>query len=95
MPRALDDLRHIRDYIARRNPENAAKFLGKILDAFDVIEALPHGYATAAENDLVPYTLRQYVVRPYRILYRVEGDAVQILHVRHGALKRAKREDLA
>ena len=38
-PRALQDLRDIRDYIARRNPGNAAKLLEKLLAAFDVIEA--------------------------------------------------------
>jgi len=93
-PRALQDLRDIRDYIARRNPDNAAIYLEKILDAFDVIEASPHAYGKAAEDRLVPYALHQFVLRPYRVLYRVEGNVVQILHVRHGARRRAKRDEL-
>ena len=85
--RALSDLREIRDYIARQSPDNAAAFLEKILAKFDLIESAPNSYSTAPEDDLVPYTLRQYVMKPYRILYRVEGKTVQILHVRHGPAK--------
>ena len=92
--RALADLRAIRDYIARRSPENAARFLEKLLNSFDKLEESPERWATAPENDLVAYTLRQYVVKPYRILYRVEGQMVQILHVRHGARRRASPDEL-
>jgi toxin ParE1/3/4 len=92
--RALEDLREIRDYIAKRSPDNAADFLGKILGSFDVIESSPGSYGKAREDELVPYTLHQYIVKPYRILYRVEGKAVHILHVRHGARKPATPEDL-
>ena len=94
-PRALSDLQEIRDYIARRNPDNAAAFLQKILVAFDRIEASPKFFGKAEENAFVPYDLHQFVVKPYRILYRVSGSTVQILHVRHGAQKRATNDDLS
>ena len=92
--RALDDLEEIRDYIAKHSPRNAAKFLEKLLAEFDVIADSPESYATAPENDLVPYTLRQFVVKPYRILYRVDAGRVEILHVRHGARLPARAVDL-
>src|SRR5688572_3074475 len=92
--RALSDLREIRDYIARRSPENAARFLEKLLASFDKLENSPERFGAAPENDLVPYTLRQYVLKPYRILYRVEGRTVQILHIRHGARLRANPGEL-
>ena len=92
--RALRDLRDIRDYIAKRSPENAARFLEKLLASFDKLEESPERFAVAPENDLVPYTLRQYVLKPYRILYRVEGRAVLILHVRHGARRGANPDEL-
>ena len=93
--RALLDLRKIRDYIARHSPDNAAGFLEKILQKFDLIESAPDSHPKAPEDELVPYTLRQYVVKPYRILYRVEGRTIQILHIRHGARKRATPEELS
>ena len=93
-PRALADLREIRDYIARRSPANAAKFLQRLLREIDRLEEIPESFALAPEDKFVPYPLRQVVVRPYRILYRVSGRAVEILHVRHGARKRARPEEL-
>lgn len=92
--RALADLKGIRDYIAKRSPLNAAKFLSKLLDELDVIEASPESFAKAPENEMVPYTLRQIVVKPYRILYRVVNNRIQILHIRHGAREPAAPEDL-
>ena len=93
--RALADLRDIRDYIARRSPANAARFLERLLVEFDVIEQSPEGFAKAPEDALVPYTLHQYVVKPYRVLYRVVGKRVEILHVRHGARSQATSDELA
>jgi len=93
-PRALGDLRQIRDYIALRSPENAAKFLNKLLAELDKLERQPRAFARAPEDELVPYDLHQYVIRPYRILYRIRGKVVEILHVRHGARRRATRSDL-
>jgi plasmid stabilization system protein ParE len=87
--RALSDLTQIRDFIAKRSPINAAKFLEKLLRQFDVMERSPEGFGRAPEDALVPYTLHQIVVKPYRILYRVSGTSIQILHVRHGARQRA------
>ena len=92
--RALSDLREIRDYIARRSPDNAARFLQKLLTSFDKLEDAPDRFGVAPENELVPYTLRQYVLKPYRVLYRVENQVVQVLHVRHGARRRAGPRDL-
>jgi plasmid stabilization system protein ParE len=92
--RALADLRDIRGYIARRSPENAARFLEKLLHSFDRLERSPTSFGKAPEDAFVSYTLHQYVVKPYRILYRVEGRAIQILHIRHGGRRRADPDEL-
>jgi toxin ParE1/3/4 len=92
--RALDDLRDIRNFIAKRSPGNAERFLHRLLSEFDVLETLPDSFRTAAENDAVSYTLRQLIVKPYRILYRVTGRRVEILHVRHGARQPAAPDEL-
>ncbi len=92
--RALANLREIRDYIARRSPESAARFLEKLLASFDRLEDSPARFALAPENELVPYELRQYLLKPYRILYRVDGRTAQILHIRHGARRRAGADEL-
>jgi toxin ParE1/3/4 len=92
--RALSDLREIRDYIAKRSPLNAARFLERLLSEFDVIADSPESFGKAPEDELVPYTLHQFIVKPYRILYRVSGKRVEILHVRHGARLPAEPDEL-
>ncbi|MGH7175881.1 MAG: type II toxin-antitoxin system RelE/ParE family toxin [Tepidisphaeraceae bacterium] len=94
-PRALSDLRDIREYIARRSPGNAAKFLQKLLASFDAVQRSPRSFGKAPEDEFVSYTLHQYVVKPYRVLYRVEGNSIQILHVRHGARRQSRPSDLS
>jgi toxin ParE1/3/4 len=93
--RALDDLRDIRDFIAKRSPANAERFLSRLLSEFDVLEAMPESFARAPEDDLVPYKLRQIILKPYRILYRVIGHRVEILHIRHGARQTARPDELS
>ena len=92
--RALADLTEIRDYIAKRSQANAAKFLEKILAEFDSLETSPESFATAPENDSVPYVLRQMIVKPYRILYTVTGTRVEVMHIRHGARLPAQPDEL-
>jgi len=94
-PRSLSDLQDIRDYIAKRSPLNAIRYLERLLDELDTLETLPNGCPLAIENDLVPFELRQFIVKPYRILYRVKAKDVQILHIRHAARNPAKPDDLA
>ena len=93
--RALADLRDIRDYIAKSSPANATRMLERLLAEFDAIEATPEAFGVAPEDDCVPFTLRQFVVKPYRVLYRVVDKRVDILHVRHGARAPVTPEELA
>jgi plasmid stabilization system protein ParE len=90
----LDDLRGIRDYIAADSPDQAAGFLEKLLDSLEALERFPGACPLALENDLVSYELRQLVHGQYRVLYRVVGKSVQILHVRHAVRLSATRDEL-
>jgi plasmid stabilization system protein ParE len=91
--RALADLTAIRDYIAKRSPDNAAGFIAKILGQFDLLEQTPESFSRAPEDESVPYTVHQVIVKPYRILYCVTSKQVQILHIRHGARLPAAPEE--
>ena len=92
--RALVDLTEIRDYMAKRSPSNAAKFLEKVLAKIDVLESFPESFKTAPENDSVPYVLRHFIVKPYRVLYTINGWRVEVMHIRHGARLPAKPDEL-
>jgi len=42
----------------------------------------------AEESAFFEEEIRVLIADPYRVLYRIAGDEVQVLHVRHGARQR-------
>jgi toxin ParE1/3/4 len=79
---AVADLDAIFDYIAEDNPRRAVSFIDEIIGRFDTIAERPHSYP--ARDDLAP-DLRAGLHRPYLIVFRIAGDAVEIVRVIHGA----------
>ena len=78
---ALADVEGIRRYIGSFNPQAARDMADRIIDVGNSLATLPN------RGRRVPGTeLREIAVaRPYIIRYRVDGDRVMILRVRHGA----------
>lgn len=78
----LDDLKAIRDYIARDSETYAGDFVESILSAVERLSTFPRLGRVVPEAD-VP-DIRELIFRGYRILYRVDQDGVQVLAVIHG-----------
>lgn len=76
---ALDGVIHVYDYIFNFNPRAAAHVAETLLAAGDSLVTFPH------RGRPVPGTgMRELVTSyPYIIRYRIDGDAVVILRVRH------------
>ncbi|MBZ5521951.1 MAG: type II toxin-antitoxin system RelE/ParE family toxin [Acidobacteriia bacterium] len=85
---ALRNLDFEAEYIARDNPEAAARIVVSIRDAVKRLASFP----AMGRAGRVPGT-RELVVSgtPYIVPYRVRGDEVQILRVFHGARKWPRR----
>jgi addiction module RelE/StbE family toxin len=80
-PNAVREVSRIHDYIAAFNPRAAARLAAQLYEAGASL-------AEHAERGRpVPATaLRELaIVNPYIIRYRVKGNVVRILRVRHGA----------
>jgi toxin ParE1/3/4 len=92
--RAIDDLVEIEAFIAQDSTRRAQAMLAKLKARIASLQLNAEGFARAPEDEFVPYTLRQVIERPYRVLYRVEGADVVVLHVRHGARRHARVVDL-
>lgn len=77
---ALSDLEDIRTWIARDKPSAARRLEARLRAAAGSLDSQPdRGRALDdGRRELAS-------VRPYLIRYRVEGDRVIILEVRHGA----------
>ena len=75
-------------WIAKDAPENAARWYNRLLDKIYSLEDFPTRCPLAPENDAFDVEVRQLLFGNYRILFTIDGRAVRILHVRHGARRR-------
>ena len=80
--RALADIEAIFSYLNERSPSGARKVLAAIADAIDVIAAQPESAKRTSDASVRVKTVGRY---RYQIFYGIDGDAVEIIHVRHGA----------
>ena len=90
-PRALTDLQLIQSYIARHNPSSAARVFGVVESRVDGLRNFPEAGYRSDEPDIrillaIPY--------PYRIYYRIAGDEVESLHIRHTSRRRPATGEL-
>ncbi len=88
-PTALNDLDDIAAYISRDSQAYAAGVIERILDAADRLADFPRMGRVVPEFD--QDDIRELIVYQYRVIFEIEGDAINIATVVHGArlLKRA------
>jgi len=76
---ALRDLDEIAEYIALDDPPAASRYVLKVFDCVERLEAHPKSGKRPPELSRLPY--REVIVAPCRVFYSIEGDAVYILYV--------------
>jgi toxin ParE1/3/4 len=76
---ALGDLQGIRRYIGEFNPKAAQELAERLLDAADRLKSFAERGRPVAQG-----VRELIVVYPYIIRYRIDGDLVVIMRVRHG-----------
>jgi len=82
LPAAQEDLRSIYAYYADRNPASVDRVVGTILKAANGLAQFP----LIGRQGVVPGTRERIVTRyPYRIVYHVVDDAVEVLRIIHTA----------
>jgi len=82
---AVEDLREVVRFIARDDPAAAASLADRILSHIDLLADLPFSYRAVPEK--ADRSIREIVLRPYRIIYQVDDGrcAVHVLRVWHAA----------
>lgn len=76
---ALEQLNEIAEYIALDKPEAASSLVQKVFATVDRLEQFPQSGHIPPETPNSIY--RELYVKPCRIFYRQEDDAVLIIHV--------------
>ena len=87
-PRAIEHLAHLREYIARDNPNAANRIASALLEAAGRLAQLPNLGRPGRVADT-----RELIVRgtPYIIVYRLRGDRLEVVAVFHARQKWPKR----
>jgi toxin ParE1/3/4 len=80
---AADQLQAIRDYLARSSPGYAQALAGRIVARTEALGRRPLFGAEVLEYG--DPTIREVFEHPYRILYRVDEQDVQVIAVIHSA----------
>ncbi len=89
---AVRDLEDIISFIATDSPGNAAAVLARLKERAAALEANPMRGRVVPELALFGITTwREMIVKPHRLIYRVEADSVFVLAVLDG---RRDLEDL-
>jgi len=82
-PAAIVDLQEISDYIAADNPERAATFVAELIDHCYALGEMPRRFPLIPRYE--HWGIRRCVCGNYLIFYRVRDEAIDIVHVLHGA----------
>lgn len=83
MPQCLEDIEEIRSRIALSSEQGATRFVARIFDGGERLEAFPK------LGRIVPRfnrgDVRELILGSHKLVYRLVGDAVEILAVLYGA----------
>jgi toxin ParE1/3/4 len=80
---AVAHLQAVRDALARTSPGYAQVLADRIVRRTEALADQPLSGAEVAEY--ADASIREVYEHPYRILYRVDGDRVQVIAVIHSA----------
>jgi toxin ParE1/3/4 len=81
---ALQDLRHLHEYIAEDNPMAAYRMISRIDEATQHLKTNPEmgrpGRCSGTRELVIAGT-------PYIVVYTIQGEEIQIVAVIHGAMR--------
>ena len=88
---ALRDLDEILDFIARNYPNISVAFEKRLRTLLERVGTWPESAQQVSDR---PGVRAAPLIRyPYRVFYRVTENAVEILHIHHGARRQPWEDD--
>ncbi|MEM1041784.1 MAG: type II toxin-antitoxin system RelE/ParE family toxin [Bacteroidota bacterium] len=79
--KALDQLLGIREQIAERSPRAANRLVERLATRAEQLDLFPRSGRVVPEYE--QENVREVIERPYRVIYRVKPEQVDILSVIH------------
>jgi plasmid stabilization system protein ParE len=84
-PTAEKDLEQRYLQIAEDSPENAVNWYLGLVEAIEKLDVMAERCPIAPEDADFQLGIRHLIVGNYRVLYRINGQQVDVLHIRHSA----------
>ena len=78
-PQAIRDIESIRAFIAQDSPAYAELVAGRLVSAIDRLQEFPESGRIVPERQ--NSAIREVIVPPHRIVYRLRGSVVEIATV--------------
>ena len=78
---SVRDLKGIKEYIARDSEYYAINFTDRIISSVEQLSVLPEMGRKVPEVD--ENNIREIIIRPYRIIYQLQKDSVNIITIIH------------
>jgi plasmid stabilization system protein ParE len=82
---AEEDIEQIWQYIAGDSQERAAEFVVKIEEKMQTLRRFPRRCPIISESEYLGIEYRYILIGDYRIIFRIEKQAVFLMRVVHGA----------
>ncbi len=80
---SITDLHAIYEYIAEDSPTNALQMIDRLTSREEQLMAFPLSGRVVSETER--QDIREIIEPPYRIIYHLRADSIDILTVMHGA----------
>jgi addiction module RelE/StbE family toxin len=88
--RAFAEREEIFSYINDRNPNAARRIIGRIIGRIRALELNPYSGRRTDRGDLYTFWV---AATTYRVYYRIDGDEVIIVHIRHTSRRSWRGEE--
>lgn len=85
---AENDLTRRYAQIEKESPQNAVNWYLGLIEAIEKLDELAERCPIAPEDMYLQRGIRHLIVGDYRVLYVIEDDIVNVLHVRHARHER-------
>ncbi len=85
---AIEEIENITDYIAEDSVTNALNWYENTTKKIRSLDSMPERCPIADENPYFDFEVHCLLVSDYRVLYRIKGDKVEILHIKHPRMNR-------
>lgn len=85
---AIEEIENITDYIAEDSVTNALNWYENTTDKIRSLDSMPERCPIADESPYFDFKVHCLLVNDYRVLYRINGNKVEILHIKHPRMNR-------